>query len=366
MTGVAPNTGPLVPVDDKHLPAEPTKEPEEKIMDEQNHNPDEAINENGQPERNDSTSASIATAELPATPVAAIAVIEIPPAGQSVELEVVGSFTVHPLASRFPLIVGKDFDDLVEAAARAGRLQAVEVHDGLLIDGRNRVRVVEELRQRGIEIDLPVVAWEPSGEETVEEHIWSVNANRRHLTDDQRAAIGISFLPFIRRSCDARQAATRFGQRAPVEEISSPPAEPAAGSRRSSREKDAASSVGQFAAMCNIGLHKARQAMAIADGVEAGEISSVEIVAIATGERRLRDRAPAKRSSGGSKAAKKEAARPEAELMFEAAPDSPAPTDQVIRERWERFKRPFAIGDHREVRRLLKQIITEEQREFDQ
>jgi len=335
-------------------------------MDEQNHNTDEAIKDNGQPERNDSTTALMATDESPATPVAAIAVIEIPPARQSAELEVVGSFTVHPLASRFPLIVGKDFDDLVEAAARAGRLQAVEVHEGLLIDGRNRVRVQEELRRRGIEIDLPVLAWEPSGEETVEEHIWSVNANRRHLTDDQRAAIGISFLPFIRRSCDARQAATRFGQRGTAEEISSPPAEPAAGSRRSSREKDAASSVGQFAAMCNIGLHKARQAVAIADRVETGEISSIEIVAVATGAKRLRDVAPAKRSADGKKTAKQQPARPEAELMFEAAPDSPATTDQEIRERWERFKRPFAVGDHREVRRLLKQIITEEQREFDQ
>lgn len=334
-------------------------------MDEQNHNPDEAINHSGQPERNDSTTAQMATDESPATQ-AAIAVIEAPPAEPSPELEVVGGFTVHPLASRFPLIVGKDFDDLVEAAARAGRLQAVEVHEGLLIDGRNRVRVREELRRQGIEIDLPVLAWEPSGEETVEEHIWSVNANRRHLTDDQRAAIGISFLPFIRRSCDARQAATRFGQRGTVEQNSSPPAEATAGSRRTSREKDAASSVGQFAAMCNIGLHKARQAVAIADRVETGEISSTEIVAVATGAKRLRNVAPAKRSADGKKTAKQKPARPEAELMFAAVPDSPAPTDQEIRERWERFKRPFAVGDHREVRRLLKQIITEEQREFDQ
>lgn len=334
-------------------------------MDEQNHNTAEAINDNGQPERNDSTTALMATNETPVTQVT-IAVIKAPPAEPSPELEVVGCFTVHPLASRFPLIVGKDFDDLVEAAARAGRLQAVEVHDGLLIDGRNRVRAQEELRQRDIEIDLPVVAWEPSGEETVEEHIWSVNANRRHLTDDQRAAIGISFLPFIRRSCEERQAATRFGEWAPAELKSSPPAERAASSRRSSREKDAASTVGQFAAMCKIGKHKARQAVAIADRVETGEISSIEIVAVATGAKRLRDVAPAKRSSDGRKTAKQQPARPEAELMFEAAPDSPAPTDQEIRERWERFKRPFAIGDHREVRRLLKQIITEEQREFGQ
>ncbi len=336
-------------------------------MDEQNDNPDEVIRGNGQSERNDPATAQMATDESPVTQVAAIAVIEAPLTEPDPEFEVIGGFTVHPLASRFPLIVGKEFDDLVEAAARAGRLQAVETHRGFLIDGRNRLRVREALRERGMEIALPVVEWEPSGDETVEEHIWSMNANRRHLTDDQRAAIGISFLPFIRRSCAERQAASRFGQRGPVEEVSSPPEEdPDAGLRRPNRDKDAASSVGQFAAMCNIGLHKARQAVAIADGVEAGEISSVEIVAITTGARRLRDVAPTKRSSGGTKTTKKEASRPEAELIFDATPDSPAPTEQEIRERWERFKWPFAVGDHREVRRLLKQIISEEQRELDQ
>lgn len=333
-------------------------------MDEQNYAPNELIHINDKPERDDHPR-SAAADEPPTTQSVVAQLLDAPPAGSDPEPEVFGGFTVHPLASRFPLIVGKEFDDFVEAAARAGRLQAVEVHDGLLIDGRNRLRVQEELRHRGIEIDLPVVPWEPTGDETVEEHIWSVNANRRHLTDDQRAAIGISFLPFIRRGRQERQAATRFGQSGPATRISSPLVESAA-SRRNSREKDAASSVGQFAAMCNIGLHKARQAVALADGIATGEISSIEVIAIATGEKRLRDVAPTKRSSGYRRAALKETNRPEVELICDAAPDSPAPTDQEIRERWERFKRPFAIGDHREVRRLLKQIITEEQREFDQ
>lgn len=335
-------------------------------MDEQNHNTDEAINDNAQPERNDSTAAQIATEESTVVPSLVTDLYDDPHSGHESELEVICGFTVHPLASRFPLIVGKEFDDLVEAAARSRRLQPVEVHAGLLIDGRNRLRVQEELSRRGIKIDLPVVEWEPSGEETVEQHIWSVNANRRHLTDDQRAAIGLSFLPFIRRSCDVRQAATRFGQRGAAEEISSPPAEGTVRSRRTSRDKDAASSVGQFAAMCNIGLHKARQAVALADGVEAGEISGVEINRVATGAKRLRDVSPAKRASGKRRLMSTEIVRPEVELILDAAPDSPAPSDQEIRERWERFKQPFAVGDHREVRRLLKQIITEEQREFDQ
>jgi hypothetical protein len=282
-------------------------------------------------------------------------------------LEIIAGYRVHPLASRFPLIVGQEFEDLVEAAARAGRLYPVETHKGLLIDGRNRLRVQEELHRRGIVIEVPVIEWEPTGDETVEEHIWSVNANRRHQTADQLAAIGIAFLPFIRRRCQERQAATRFGQREAAAQISSPPGALAA-AERTSREKDAVSTVGQFAAMCNIGLHKARQAVALAEGVEAGKISSVEIIAVATGAKRLRDVAPTKRSLGSRKTAKKNSTHHETKLIVDAElveVNAPAPTEPEIRERWERLKRSFAIADHRELRRLLKQIIVEEQRQFD-
>lgn len=286
----------------------------------------------------------------------------------NMEMEEIGGFKVHPLASLFPLLVGREFDELVDAIGTARTVTPVELNEGLLIDGRNRVRAVEELRRRGIEVELPTVEWQPTGGETVAGHIFSVNVHRRHLTDDQRAALGAQFVPIIRQGRQERQAATRFGRRGPAAEISSPPGESSAADR-TSREKDAASTVGQFAAMCKIGLHKARQAVALADGVEAGEISSVEIVAVAAGQKRLRDVVPAKRSPGSRKTAKKESARPEAELFFEASPvevDEPAPTEPEIRERWERLKRPFAVADHRELRRLLKQIIVEEQRQFDQ
>jgi RecB family exonuclease len=46
--------------------------------------------------------------------------------------------------------------------------------------------------------------------------------------------------------------------------------------------------------------------------------------------------------------------------------DEPAPTESEVRERWVRLKQAFAVADHRELRRLLKQIIVEEQRQFDQ
>lgn len=284
------------------------------------------------------------------------------------DLEVIGGFRVHPLASRFPLIVGREFDELVEAIRIAGTVAAVELNDGLLIDGRNRVRAVEELRRRGVEIELPTVEWQPTGDETVEGHIFSVNVHRRHLTDDQRAALGIYFLPIIRHSRQERQAATRFGQVRPAAQISSPPAGPAP-AERNSREKDEASTVGQFAAMCNIGMHKARQAVALADGIEAGEISSIEIIAVTTGEKRLRDIVPSKRSAGSGKANLKDIVRPEAELLFDveaAEVDEPAVTEEEVDRRWERFKQPFAVTEHRKLRRLLIKKLRDEQQRFDQ
>ena len=65
------------------------------------------------------------------------------------ELEEIAGFKVHPLASRWPLIVGQQFEDFVEAASHCRSLQAVETNNGFLIDGRNRLRVQEELRRRG-------------------------------------------------------------------------------------------------------------------------------------------------------------------------------------------------------------------------
>jgi hypothetical protein len=280
-------------------------------------------------------------------------------------LETIGGFTVHPLASKFPLIVGAEFDELVDAAARAGRLAAVETSDGLLIDGRNRVRVREELRRRGVAIDLPVVEWSPSRDETVEEHIWSVNANRRHLTRDQRAALCLEFLPAIRASRRARQEASRFGADGSnaAANGTSPPNMTTISASRTSREKDAASSVGQLCALANIGLHTGRQAMTLARGIESGTIDPSERDAVIAGEQPLRSAVRGTKTTGRRRVRRQEDDAYEPEETLHAAP---AATEEEVRNRWERLKRAFAIADHREVRRLLRVIIAEEQRQFDQ
>lgn len=286
-------------------------------------------------------------------------------------LEIIAGYKVHPLASMFPLIVGKEFDEFVEAAARAGRLPPAETNDGSLIDGRNRLRVQEVLRQRGIEIEVPVIEWRPIGDETVEEHIWAVNAHRRHLTDDQRAALALEFRPTIHAARQAKQAASRFGKNgaAAAAALSPPPDGQAGKPRRTSAEKDAASTVGAIATLARVSPHKARQANDLAKAVEKGEVSHSEINAVAAGEKRLCDVVPIKRASTKKKVTATEISLPDPSQILDAVPDvvdEPAPTEQEVHERWERLKLPFAISDHREVRRLLQQIIFEEQRQFDQ
>jgi len=56
-------------------------------------------------------------------------------------LEEFGIAGIHPAADLFPLMTGADFDELVESVGHHGLEDDIELtHDGLLLDGRNRLR----------------------------------------------------------------------------------------------------------------------------------------------------------------------------------------------------------------------------------
>lgn len=96
--------------------------------------------------------------------------------------ETLAGYRVHPIASMFPLIEGSAFDDLVADIRDQGLREPVVVDgDGVLLDGRNRVRACEVA---GIKIAETV----HDGSD-VAAFIVSHNLHRRHLTDSQRAMI---------------------------------------------------------------------------------------------------------------------------------------------------------------------------------
>lgn len=89
----------------------------------------------------------------------------------------------HPLANLFPLIEGKEFQDLVDDVGRYGVIEPVELLDDKILDGRNRYRAwlasggTAEISFKTYEGSDPVA------------YVVSKNLRRRHLDESQRAMI---------------------------------------------------------------------------------------------------------------------------------------------------------------------------------
>ena len=91
-------------------------------------------------------------------------------------------YRVHRAATLFPMMSGREFEDLVEDVKRHGLREPVVVSGDELIDGRNRVRacaaagVLPDVRE--LEPGIDPVSW-----------VMSVNVHRRHLDASQRALL---------------------------------------------------------------------------------------------------------------------------------------------------------------------------------
>ena len=206
-------------------------------------------------------------------------------------IEVIGGMKVHPAASLFPLIEGEDFEDLVFSIKTMGVLQPIIVSNGVLIDGRNRLRAVTKLRQEGRTISLPTKELDPETP-NICEYIFDTNAHRRNLTPDQTAMISTDVWPMIAKERDSKQTATQFkpGNNAgpdgrkgkePVDPDSDPPVP------RDTKQKNEQSTIGQIAKLAGVSRHKAGQAVAMVKAVEAGELPKEIIQEVRQGTKKL-------------------------------------------------------------------------------
>ena len=101
-------------------------------------------------------------------------------------IEAYGLPGVHPAAELFPLIEGEEFQELCESIGKHGLEEDVVLtHDGLLLDGRNRLRalLVTGQCERFRRLD-EVYAKDYVG------FVVRLNIHRRHLDATQRALIG--------------------------------------------------------------------------------------------------------------------------------------------------------------------------------
>jgi hypothetical protein len=276
--------------------------------------------------------------------------------------ETIAGFRIHPFASRFPLLQGQPFEELVQSVRDLGIDVPIELHDGLVTDGRNRLRATEVLRERGVDVEVRTVEWQPRDGGTVEEHIFARNVFRRHLTDDQRAVLATELLPIIRAESAARQAATRFGT---ATGISSPPDHVLEKPSRTHRDKAASSTLGRLAKGASVSEHKMSRAIALADDVAAGLVPSEELEAVIRGDTPLRK---AGRKKARRAAVKKKPIKTAVlEDLFESSDDDEADaiTLETFIPRWERLKASYPITEHRELRAIALQHIADEQRRYD-
>ena len=88
-------------------------------------------------------------------------------------------YEFHPLSNIFPLIEGKEYQDLVADVRKNGVLYPIWLYEGKILDGRNRYRAAVD-----VGVECPVYEYDgldPAGA------VVSLNCQRRHLSPAQRA-----------------------------------------------------------------------------------------------------------------------------------------------------------------------------------
>ena len=195
--------------------------------------------------------------------------------------ETIGGYPVHPAAQLFPLLEGDEFETLVESIQRNGQRDPVVLHNGVLLEGRNRLHAVLALTERGHDIVLRTDEWSPRPGESAAQFIADKNLHRRHLTDDQKMQIALDLLPMIERETEAAQKASRIqpgevrnptgGKSVKANAESPTPAEQSA----HNKAKAARSKVGKLAALTQQTPYKAARAIRIQKHASPEEIEAV-------------------------------------------------------------------------------------------
>lgn len=195
----------------------------------------------------------------------------------------------HPAAELFPLMDGAEFEALVEDIREHGLREAIVLHEGMILDGRNRYRACREA-----EVVCRRVKWD--GEGSIENFIISKNLHRRHLTTSQRSMIG------------ARLANMRQGARTDLEPSANLP----------NVLQDIETSQEQAAELLKVSTRSVRSAKVVIDSDDGELIQAVETGSMSLGsaakqvrehDKQIDDLAPKKRRKRKKPTAASNAAR---------------------------------------------------------
>lgn len=106
----------------------------------------------------------------------------------------------HPAAKLVREMDESEYAALLASVKESGCLEAIVLHDGMVLDGVHRLRACVEA---GVEPRL--VEW--MGSMSPEQYVLSVNVARRHLTPSQRAAYAAERMGLYKAEAAAREQA---------------------------------------------------------------------------------------------------------------------------------------------------------------
>jgi len=198
--------------------------------------------------------------------------------------EKIFDYVIHPAASVFPLLEGDRFKSLVDSIAEHGVQNPVVSHKGEVLDGRNRLRAVMQLRDEGHTVELPFVEWDSKCGLSATEWVAAQNLDRRHLSDDAYTTAVAALNRIMRKEAKERQAKGLNRKGRSVVGTKCSPRQ-----KRDDKEKQAASTAGQVAAKAGVSLRKAKQAVKLDQAVEAGVIPEEVQKDVIAGKKKLRD-----------------------------------------------------------------------------
>jgi len=111
----------------------------------------------------------------------------------------------HPAAELFPMLTSLDMANLAKSIREDGQKLPIIVHDGMILDGRNRFRACQI---NGVE---PwVQEWDGKGSPV--EYVVACNLHRRHLDESQRGMVAARIAEELSKEAKERQ---RTGKRPP-------------------------------------------------------------------------------------------------------------------------------------------------------
>ena len=279
------------------------------------------------------------------------------PLGQA---EMIAGYRVHPAASVFPMMEGKEFEDFKNSIRNNGQRDPVDVHGDVLIEGRNRAKAVELLKREGVDVTLQTREWQPEPGQTVAEYVADKNLHRRTLKDDQRAQIAAELVPMIEKERAEAQKKSRIKpgeirnrtgtnqhsnkRKAEAESLS--PSE----RRAKNKTKAERSTVGKVAEMADCSKHRAKEALKVQK-----QGSPEDIEAVKAGKKKAKDVLAA-----GQGASKNTKPKPKKEIDHPYSPSDDF--ERAVLEWWIRLvEKELSVAEKARGREVMRAVFKAEE-----